>query len=146
MPFGEVIAVVSQRLGEGRGLPLSGWTPGEHSHGGWLATCISFVAVFVLGAGIAYASRRFLSKRTAELDVLMNQSAAFYRRWPEPELGGAPRSEIMAEADRSQRIIELLQQRAAACAADNEFLHGPIAGVQAWIELLHRTVAVPASV
>ena len=146
MPFGEVIAVVSQRLGGGRGLPLSGWSPGEHSHAGWLATSVSFVAVFVLGAGIAYASRRFLRKRTAELDVLMHQSAAFYRRWPEPELGRAPRSEIVAEANRSQRIIELLQQRAAACAADSEFLHGPIAGVQAWIALLHRTIVVPAVV
>lgn len=157
MPFGEVIAVVTERLGEARGLPWIDWTwaPGEttfsatrhgqlpHSASGWLLTCISFVTVFALGAGLAYAARRLLTKRSAELDVLMNQSAAFYSRWPEQQLSAAPRSEMMAEADRSQRIVDLLQRRAVTSKADSRYLQGPIAGVKAWITLLHKTMGVP---
>ena len=159
MPFGDVIAVVSQRLGEARGLAWSGWTltPGQatysatrdgqlpHSVGGWLGTCISFLALFALGAGVAYAVRRFLRKRpTAELDALMNQSAAFYGRWPEPQLSDAPHNEMMAEANRCQRLIDLLQRRAAASKAESEYLLGAIAGVQAWLALLHEVMDVPA--
>jgi hypothetical protein len=161
MPFGEVIAVLGQRLGEAKGLawssPLSGLvlTPGEstysrhgqlpHTGSGWLVTCLSFLAVVALGAGVTYVVRRFMPTRsTPELQVLLNQSAAFYARWPEPELTYAPKNEMMAEAIRCQRIIDLLRRRAQVNNGESKYLMGPIGGVQSWLTLLHQEMNLAA--
>jgi hypothetical protein len=124
LPISEVLADLAASLGRNGGASGAGV-------GGWLVTLASVLALVVA----VRAARRLTRRSTPELIVLLNQSAAFYRRWPEDRLAGAPRTELVAEAARCRRIVELLQTRPSTAVNG-----GAIAGLQAWIMLLGRRI------
>lgn len=100
---------------------------------GWILTVASLLVVVAAGR----VAGRVARKSAPELVVLLNQSAAFYRRWPEHRHGSAPAAELMVEAARCQRIIQLLE---AADLDGGPAARGPIDGLRAWITLLHREI------
>lgn len=122
LPTGEVLADFAASLGRGGA---------AHAAGGWLVTVASVLAVVVA----ARVARRLTRRSTPELLVLLDQSAAFYGRWPEDRLGGAPRAELITEAARCRRIVELLQSRPSDAVTG-----GVLTGLQAWITLLGRRI------
>ncbi|OPX11341.1 hypothetical protein [Mycobacterium sp. AT1] len=109
--------------------------------GGWVFTVASILTV--LAAGVAMRTgRRLLRRSTPELVVLLNQSAAFYGRWPEDRLASVPDVELAAELDRCRRVVELLEARQGVAAGASR---GAIDGLQAWIALLGKRIDQPAS-
>ena len=109
--------------------------------GGWVFTVASILAV--LAAGVAMRTgRRLLRRSTPELVVLLNQSAAFYGRWPEDRLGSVPDVELAAEIARCRRVVELLEARQGVAAGASR---GAVDGLQAWIALLGKRIDQPAS-
>jgi len=109
--------------------------------GGWVFTVASILAV--LAAGVAMRTgRRLLRRSTPELVVLLNQSAAFYGRWPEDRLSSVPDVELAAELARCRRVVELLEARQGAAAGASR---GAIDGLQAWIAVLGKRISQPAS-
>ena len=52
----------------------------------WVLTLTSLVALLAAGGVAARVARRLMRRSTPELVVLLNQSAAFYGRWPEDRL------------------------------------------------------------
>lgn len=130
VPMSELLSAIAAGLGRG-GVS----SPGT---GGWAVTVVSVLAV--IAAGVAVRTGRRLTRRSApELIVLLDQSAAFYGRWPEDRLSMVPRAELMREAARCRRIVELLEARALVPADD-----GVIAGLRAWITLLASRIDGPA--
>jgi hypothetical protein len=108
------------------------------SGSGWVLTLASVLAVITAGFAVRTAHRLF--RRSApELVVLLNQSAAFYARWPEDRLASAPRTELVREAARCRRIVELLEGRTSA-TADSGASRGTIAGLKSWIALLGKRI------
>jgi hypothetical protein len=99
---------------------------------GWIVTLTSVLVVLAAGGVAARVLRRLTRTSEPELVVLLNQSAAFFSRWPDGQDAGAPPDELRAEAGRCQRIIDLLELRADGGLAGR----GPIAGLHAWIALL----------
>ena len=109
--------------------------------GGWVFTVASILAV--LAAGVAMRTgRRLLRRSTPELVVLLNESAAFYSRWPEDRLASVPGVELAAEIARCRRVVELLEARQGAAAGASR---GAVDGLQAWIALLGKRIDQPAS-
>jgi hypothetical protein len=72
--------------------------------------------------------------------VLLNQSAAFYSRWPEDRLAGVPNAELTTETLRCRRIIELLESRRAGSLDGGATARGAIDGVRAWMTLLSKRI------
>jgi hypothetical protein len=107
--------------------------------GGWLFTVFSVLLAVFIGTGGAHLVRRRWRRVTPELTMLLDESAAFYSRWPEDHLARAPRRERAIETARCQRIIELLQARTAADGSD---WRGPIEGLRAWLRVLRTVPAV----
>jgi hypothetical protein len=125
---GEVLSAVAARI--------SGSADASHSvsadgYKGWILTVASLLAVVAAGR----VAGRLTRGSAPELTVLLNQSAAFYRRWPQPHHGNVPAAELMTEAARCQRIIQLLE---AADLEGGPAARGPIDGLRAWITLLHK--------
>jgi hypothetical protein len=130
VPMGEVLSDIAASLGRG-GVSSAGT-------GGWAFAVASVLAL--IAAGVAVRTARRLTRRsTPELIVLLNQSAAFYGRWPEDRLSGAPRAEMMIEAARCRRIIELLAPR-QEIPADVGASRGAIASLQTWIAVLGKRI------
>ncbi len=128
MLISEVLSALAGRLGH--------TAPGDADD--WVITLTSLLVMFTVG-GVAVGLARRLTRRPApELTVLLNQSAAFYSRWPEDRHATAPAGELMAEAARCQRIVELLERRAEANSGPAS--RGPIDGLNAWIALLHKRI------
>lgn len=127
---GDVLSAVAARISGGADASQS--VSGD-GYKGWILTVASLLVVVAAGR---VAGR--LTRRTApELTMLLNQSAAFYRRWPEPHHGTAPAAELVAEAARCQRIIQLLE---AADLDGGPAARGPIDGLHGWITLLHKQI------
>ena len=75
------------------------------ARGGWLFTIASLLTLIAAGAAVRTARR--LARRSApELIVLLNQSAAFYRRWPDDRLSSAPRGELVTGAGHAALPVE----------------------------------------
>lgn len=109
--------------------------------GGWVFTVASILAF--LAAGVAMRTgRRLLRRSTPELVVLLNQSAAFYSRWPEDRLASVPDVELVDEIARCRRVVELLETRQGAATGA---LRGVVDGLQEWIVLLGKRIDQPAS-
>lgn len=109
--------------------------------GGWVFTVASILAF--LAAGVAMRTgRRLLRRSTPELVVLLNQSAAFYSRWPEDRLASVPDVELVDEIARCRRVVELLETRQGAATGA---LRGVVDGQQEWIVLLGKRIDQPAS-
>jgi hypothetical protein len=142
-PFGEVLNAVAARFGDGGEVS----SPGAGGLGGWAATVASLLAVVLVGNVAARLARRLMRNSTPELIVLLDQSAAFYSRWPEDRLASVPRGELMIEAARCARIIELLETPAAVVEGSGSS-SGAVGGLRTWIAVLHRQiedgVVVPA--
>ena len=127
LPIGEVLGDLAASLGRGGGVS-------SPSTGGWVVTVVSVLALIAAGFAVRTA-RRLVRRSTPELLVLLNQSAAFYGRWPEDRLASAPRAELATEAARCRRIVELLESTVADAAS-----HGPIDGLKSWIMVLGRHI------
>ena len=130
MLVGEVLSAAAARLDSG----------GDR----WIIALCSLVALVAVGGVAARLSRRLMRSSSPELIVLLNQSAEFYRCWPEHRRANVPSAELVAEANRCQRIIELLELRAAAGIESRAALSGPINGLNAWKTLLCRQIQVRA--
>jgi hypothetical protein len=127
---GEVLSSIAARVGH----------TGPCGIDRWFLTVTSLLVLFAVGGAAAKVSRQLLRRSTPELIVLLNQSAAFYSRWPEDQHVNAPSAELVAEASRCQRIVELLERRSATGIDDGPAARGPIDGVHAWITVLHRQI------
>jgi hypothetical protein len=103
----------------------------------WLLTATSLLVLFAVGGAAAKVSRQLIRRSTPELIVLLDQSAAFYSRWPEDQHVNAPSAALVAEAARCRRIVELLEQRTAPGIDVGPASRGPIDGLLAWIAVLH---------
>ena len=136
MPAGEVFSAVAARLGAGGDVS----SPGPGGIGGWVFPVATALAVLVVGGFAARLAHRLVRRSPSELIVLLDQSASFYSRWPEDRLASAPRGELMAEAARCRRTIQLLESRSAAVIASEPASRGPIDGLKAWTALLHRQI------
>ena len=116
---------------------ISGGTDASHSVSGdgykaWILTVASLLVVVAAGR----VAGRVTRTSAPELTVLLNQSAAFYRRWPEHQ-DNAPAIELMTEAARCQRIIQLLE---ATDLDSGPASRGPVDGLHAWIAVLHKQI------
>lgn len=161
VPVGELLTAIAARVSAGgdvspssvawpRSTLVSGravhsaardWLSTPGGVGGWVLTLVSVLALLAVGGAAAHFAQRWVSRSTPELTVLLNQSAAFYSRCPEDQLASVPRGELVAEAARCQRIIKLLECRAAAGIDSGPASRGPIDGLQAWIALLRMRIA-----
>jgi hypothetical protein len=135
-PTGEVISALAARFGAGGEVAPHG----TGAIGGWLLALASALVLLVVGAFAARLARRLVSRSAPELIVLLDQSAAFYSRWPEDRLTSAPRGELMAEAARCRRTIELLESRGATVTGWGPATRGPVSGLKAWIALLQKQI------
>ena len=112
----------------------------EVGAGGWVFTVASVLAL--LAAGVALRTgRRLLRRSTPELVILLNQSAAFYSRWPEDRLWAVPDAERAREVARCTRVVELLESRQGTPTGATR---GAVDGLQAWIALLGKRIDGPA--
>jgi hypothetical protein len=127
---GEVLSAVATRICGG---PDASHSVSADGYKGWILTVASLLAVVAAGR----VAGRLTRGSAPELTVLLNQSAAFYRRWPQPHNSSAPATELMVEAARCQRIIQLLE---AADLDGGPAARGPIDGLRTWITLLHRQI------
>ncbi|MCV7229027.1 hypothetical protein [Mycolicibacterium komossense] len=133
---GQVLSAIAARVtGADASHPAAG-----DGYRGWILTLTSLLVVFAVGSAASRMARQLDRTLPSELTLLLNGSAAFYRRWPEHRQAGAPVGELMAEATRCQRIIELLEQREAAGIVGGPAARGPIDGLNAWIALLHKQI------
>lgn len=122
---GDVVSAIAARVG---------------ADGSSVVNLLSLVALLAVGGAAAHMARRLISRSTPELAVLLDQSAAFYARWPEDRLANAPRAELVAEATRTGRIMHLLQQQSATRGDDGPASRGPLDGLQAWIAVLGKRI------
>ncbi|MET0474054.1 MAG: hypothetical protein ABW001_05385 [Mycobacterium sp.] len=102
----------------------------------WRALVMATLLALLAVGGAASVARRLQRRSAPELMVLLDQSAAFYGRWPEDRLANAPRAEMVAEAVRCRRIIVLLERRTASGDARGPAEAGPVEALRAWIALL----------
>jgi hypothetical protein len=94
---------------------------------------------------LKYAVNRFLAKRQAtQLDTLMTESAEFVARWPRERLTYAPHTELMAEAERSRRVISLLERRANARNADKHSINNQMTAANYWLATVRAAMNVAA--
>lgn len=111
---------------------------------GWcVLVLVSLLALAGVGGVAGRVARQLARRSTPELIVLLNESAAFYGRWPEDRLASVPRAELVAEAARCQRIIELLERREAAGVDGGPASRGPIDGLRVWVALLRQRIERP---
>jgi hypothetical protein len=106
----------------------------------WILVLASLMALLAVGGVAGWVARHFVRRSTPELLVLLDRSAAFYGRWPEDRLERAPRSELVVEAARCRRIIELLERRTPLGDVDMPAEEGPMIGLRAWIALLSARI------
>jgi hypothetical protein len=130
MLAGELLSSIAARVGH----------TGPGGVDRWFLTVTSLLALFAVGGAAAKLSRQLVRRSTPELIVLLNQSAAFYGRWPEDQHVHAPSVELVAEANRCRRIIELLEHRSATGIDNSPASRGPIDGLRAWIMVLSRQI------
>jgi hypothetical protein len=135
--IGQILRTVVPRLDVGGDVP----SPGVGGIGEWVVTLTSVLAVLAVGGAAARVARRLARRSTPELIVLLNQSAEFYSRWPEHRLAGAPRGDVLLEAARCGRIIELLVAQDGPAPGGGPATRGPIDGLRAWVALLHSRIA-----
>jgi hypothetical protein len=153
MLVGELLSAVAARLDSGGDASIwqrsvlatarAAFSVGNTGPAGvdrWIITLTSLLALVAVGGVAARISRRLMRRSPPELMVLLNQSAAFYRRWPEHRGASAPSAQLVAEANRCQRIIELLEEQAPAAAEDSPAARGPIDGLHEWIRLLQSQI------
>jgi hypothetical protein len=106
----------------------------------WVLAVVSLLALLAAGGAAGWMARRLARRAKPELVVLLDESAAFYGRWPEDRLSRAPRDQLVAEAARCRRIIELLELRRAPGTAGRLDEAGPIVGLRAWIALVSKRI------
>ena len=112
-----------------------------NSPGGWLLFASLCVALLVLRFTIS----RFIAKRQAtQLNTLMRESAEFAARWPAERLTYAPHAELMAEADRSRKVVSLLQRRANARNVDKQAINNQMTAINHWLATVHAAINVAA--
>jgi hypothetical protein len=133
LPVGQILSAVVARLDTGEA-PQSGIC----GIGDWVVMLTSLLALLAAGGVAARVARRLMRRSAPELTVLLNQSAAFYGRWPEDRLASAPDGELLTETARCRRIIELLDSRRAAAVDGGSATRGAIAGLRAWTTLLYE--------
>jgi hypothetical protein len=132
---------LDQRFGEASRLAGGRDYSWANSPGGWLL----FVSLCVAFLVLKYAVNRFFAKRQAtQLDTLMTESAEFVARWPRERLTYAPHTELMAEAERSRRVISLLQRRANARNADKQSINNQMTAANYWLATVHAAMNVAA--
>jgi hypothetical protein len=134
--FQHIFSAVMARLDAGGDVAPSGFG----GIGGWVLTLTSLLAVLAAGGAAARVARRLVTRSTPELVVLLNQSAAFYGRWPEDRLASVPNAELLTETVRCRRIIELLESRRAGAGDGGATTRGAIDGVRAWMTLLSKRI------
>jgi hypothetical protein len=133
-PVGQILSAIIARLDAGGEA-----SPSEIAGiGEWALMLTSLLALLAAGGVAARVARRLTRRSAPELIVLLNQSAAFYGRWPEHRLANAPDAELLTETARCRRIIELLESRGAAAVDGGSATHGAIAGLRAWTTLLYE--------
>ncbi|TPG36705.1 hypothetical protein [Mycolicibacterium hodleri] len=133
---GQILGAVAPRLDVGGEMSPSG----VGGIGNWVVTLSSLLAVLVLGGTAAKVAGHLMRRSTPELILLLNQSAQFYSRWPEDRLAGTPRVELMVEAARCRRIIDLLESQHGPSADRGPATRGPIDGMRTWAALLHSRI------
>ncbi|MET0455388.1 MAG: hypothetical protein ABW137_26410 [Mycobacterium sp.] len=111
---------------------------------GWFLTALSVLALLAVGGIATRVATRLVDGSTSELTILLNGSATFYARWPEYRLAAAPRGELVAEAARCRRIIELLERRSTVPTQDVPTLSGCVDGLRSWVALLSSRIASTA--
>ena len=133
-PVGQILSAIIARLDTGGEASPSGMG----GIGEWALMLTSLLALLAAGGVAARVARRLTRRSASELIVLLNQSAAFYGRWPEHRLANAPDAELLTETARCRRIIELLESRGAAAVDGGSATHGAIAGLRAWTTWLYE--------
>ena len=78
LPVGQILSAIIARLDTGGEASPSG----IGGIGEWVLTLTSLLALLAAGGVAARVARRLTRRSTPELIVLLNQSAAFYGRWP----------------------------------------------------------------
>ena len=136
LPVGQILSAIIARLDTGGEASPSG----IGGIGEWVLTLTSLLALLAAGGVAARVARRLTRRSTPELIVLLNQSAAFYGRWPEDRLANAPRGEVMTETARCRRIIELLESPRSAAVDGGSATRGAIDGLRAWTTLLYERI------
>jgi hypothetical protein len=136
LPAGQILNAVVARLDTGGEASPSG----IGGLGEWVLMLTSLLALLAAGGVAARVARRLTRRSTPELIVLLNQSAAFYGRWPDDRLANAPRDELMIETARCRRIIELLESPSSAAVDGGSPTRGAIAGLRAWTTLLYERI------
>jgi hypothetical protein len=132
--MGDTLSVIAARVHAAGGASLSEIA--------WQRSALllaSLLALLAAGGVAGRVAHRMTRRRTPELIVLLDQSATFYARWPEDCLAGAPREELVSEAARCRRIVDLLEGSGATIGRPAH--RGPIDGLRAWISLLDRGIA-----
>jgi hypothetical protein len=140
--IGQFLNAIVAPLHVGRGVSPAG----VGGVGEWFATLASVLAVLAVAGLAARVAGRLTNRSVPELIVLLDESAKFYGRWPEHRLVGAPPVEVMVEAARCQRIIELLESHGGDAGVGGRAARGPIDGLRAWVQVLHRRIAAQAGV
>ncbi|BDX33504.1 hypothetical protein TUM20985_40510 [Mycobacterium antarcticum] len=135
--IGQFLSAIVARLNAGRDVSPSG----VGGVGEWFVTLASLLAVLAVGGLAARVASRLTKRSAPELIVLLDQSAKFYSRWPEDRLASAPPAEVMIEAARCRRIIDLLESRSGPAIVVEPATTGPVDGLRAWVALLHRRIA-----
>ena len=136
MLIGEVLRAVVARVDLGsHGSSIGAVATGRAEH--WFLAAASVLAVLAAGSATARVMRRLTAGTVPELIVLLDESAAFYRRWPEDRLDDAPRQGLVDEMARCRRIVELL---ATPCRDGDPALQGPVDGLRAWMTLLDSRI------
>jgi hypothetical protein len=111
------------------------YMPWPHTPAGWLLLGILTLAWVLLIPVLRKAIQRraAFKHQDAELGMLMQESARFCARWPRQRLSSAPLTELMSEANRSERVVQLLKQRGANTQSDNGYITSQIAAAQGWL-------------
>jgi hypothetical protein len=151
--LGQVLSVVAGRVNAGSDVSLgSTWqrsalASGRAAHsvddtalGGVALLLVSLLALLAAGGAAGWVARHLVRRSAPELIVLLNQSASFYGRWPEDRLARAPRKELMAEAARCRRIVELLERRVTPGDVRVAGEAGSVEGLRAWIALVSSRI------
>lgn len=134
---GEVVRAVAARVDFGSDGSSTGVAAiGRVDH--WFFAAASVLALLGVSSATVRVVRRLARGSVPELMVLLEESAAFYRCWPEDRLDAAPRERLVAEVARCLRIVELLESpcRDREAALREPTLQGPVVGLRSWIALL----------
>ena len=122
------------------------YMPWPHTPAGWIllgAVTLAWVILIPLLRKM-FQRRATVKEQDAQLEMLMQESAKFSARWPGQLLASAPLAELVAEADRSEGVVQLLRERAGDARPVNEHDDAQIASAQTWLMTVRSAIDTAA--